>query len=200
MDVGSLISGSCPFCKSSLYIWKFLVQVLLKSLLLISRSVISDSLRPCGLQHTRLPCHSSSPIVCSNSCPSSQWCHPTISSSVVPFSSCLQSFPESWSFLMSWLFTSGDQIIAASVSASVLPVDLQCWFCLGFTNLISWRSKGISRVFSNITVWKHQFFSVQLSLWFNSHIHTWLLDVWMYQLLLLLLLSCFSHIWLCATP
>ena len=104
----------------------------------------------------------------------SRWCHPTISSSVVPFSSCLQSFPASGSFPMSWLFTSGGQSIGAS--ASVLPMNIQGWFPLGLTGLISLLSKGCSRVFSNTTVWKHQFFSSQSSLGSNSHIHTWLLE------------------------
>ena len=114
--------------------------------------------------------------VCSNSCPSSQWCHPTISSSVIPFSSCLQSFPTSGSFLMSWLFASGGQSIGAPTSASVLPMNIQDWFPLGLTGLISLQTKGLSRDFSTTTVQKHQFFSVQPSLWSNSHIHTWLLE------------------------
>ena len=133
--------------------------------------VVSDSLRPHGLQHARLPCPSPSPGTCSNSCPLSWCCHPTISSSVVPFS-CLQSFPASGSFLLSWLFTSGGQSIGASVSASVLLTNIKDWFPLGLTALIL-QSKGLSRVFSNITVQKHQFFSAQPSLWYNSHIHTW---------------------------
>ena len=112
---------------------------------------------------------------CSNSCPLSQWSLPTISSSVVPFSSCLQCFPASGSFLMSWLFVSGGQIIGASASASVLPVNIQDWFPLGWTGLISLQSKELSRVFYNTTVQKHQFFNVQPSLWSDSHIHTWLL-------------------------
>ena len=128
---------------------------------------------PHGLQHARLPCPSPSPRVCSDSCPLRRWCHPTISSPVVPFSSHLQSFPASGSFLMSQLFTSGGQSIRAS--ASVLPMNIQDWFPLGFTGFISLLSKGLSRVFSSITVQKHQFFSAQPSLWFNSHIYTWLL-------------------------
>ena len=108
--------------------------------------------------------------------PMSQWCHPTISSSVVTFSSCLQSFPTSGSFPMSQFFTSGGQIIGLSVSASVFPpVSIQDWFPLGWASLISLQSKGLSRVFSNTTAQKHQFFSIQPSLWSNSHIHTWLL-------------------------
>ena len=127
------------------------------------------------LQHTRLPCPSTTPGDCSNSCPLSWWCHPTISSSVIPFSSRLQSFPASESFPMSQFFSSVGQSIRVSASASVLPINIQDWFPLGLTGLISLQSKGLSRVFSNTTVQKHQFFSAQLSLWFNSHIHTWLL-------------------------
>ena len=141
-------------------------------LLLFSCSVLSDSLRPSGLQHTRLPCPSPSPGACSNSRPLSWWCHPTSSSSVVPFSSCLQSFPESESFPMSWLFTLGGQSAGASASASVPSMNIQDWFPLGLTGLISLQSKGLSRVFSNTTVWKHQFLGAQSSLWSNSHIHT----------------------------
>ena len=114
---------------------------------------------------------------CSNSCPSSWWCHLTISSSVVPFSSRLQSFPASGSFPMSHFFPSCGQSIGVSASASVLPMRIQDYsgFPLGLTDLISLQSKGLSRVFSNTTVQKHQFFSAQPSLWSNSHIHTWLL-------------------------
>ena len=114
------------------------------------------------------------PRICSNLCPLSRWCHPIISSSVVPFSSGLQSFPTSTSFLMSQLFTSGGQ--SFGTSALVLLLNIQGWFPLGLTGLISLQSKGLSRVFSNTTVQKHQFFSTQLSLWSNSHIHTWLLE------------------------
>ena len=121
-----------------------------------SHSVVSDSLRPHGMQHSRPPCPSPTPGVYSDSCPSSRWCHPTISSSVVPFSSCLQSFPASGSFLMSQFFTSGGQRIGVSSSASVLPMNIQGWFLLGWTSLISLWSKGLSRVFSNTTVQKHQ--------------------------------------------
>ena len=124
-------------------------------LVLFSHSVVSNSSWPHGLQHARLPCSSPSPGACSNSCHSSQWCHPTISSSVAPFSCCLQSFPASGSFLMSQLFTSGDQSIG--VSTSVLPKNIQAWFPLGWTGLISLQSKGLSKVFSNTTVQKHQF-------------------------------------------
>ena len=125
-------------------------------------SVVSVSLRPCGLQHSRPPCPSPTPGAYSDSCPSCQWCHPTISSSVVPFSSCLQSFPASGSFPMSQFFASGGQSIGVSAS-SVLPMNIQDRFSLGWTGWISLQSKGLSRVFSNTTVQKHQFFSTQLS-------------------------------------
>ena len=141
-----------------------------------SCSVVSDSLPPHGLQHARLPCPSPSPRVCPNSYPLSQWCHPTISSSFVPFSSCLRSFPASGSFQMSQLFTSGGQSIEVSASTPVLPMNIQDWFPLGLTAWISLQSKGLSRVFSNTTVQKHQFFGAQPSIWSNSHIHTWLLE------------------------
>ena len=140
-----------------------------------SLSVVSDSLQPHGLQHARLPCASPNPGACSNLCSLSQWWHPTISSSVIPFSSCLQSFPASGSFPMSQFFISGCQRIGVSASASVLPMNIQDWFPLGWTGWISLQSKGLSRVFSNTTVQKHQFFGIQLSLQSNSHIHTWLL-------------------------
>ena len=153
-----------------------MLTLMILMLLLFSRSVMSNSLRPYGLQHTRLPYPSPSPRACSNSCPSSQRCHPIISSSVVPFSSCLQSFLASGSFPMSWLFPSGGESIGASVSASVLPVSIQDWFPLGLTGLISLQSKGFSRVFFNTTVQKHWFFGAQPSLWSNYHIHTWLLE------------------------
>ena len=126
------------------------------------RSVMYDSLWPHGLKHARLPCPSPSPKICSNSNPLSQWCHPTISSSVVPFSSCPQSFPASGSFPVSQLFASGGQSVGVSVSASVLPVNIQGWFPLGLTGLISLQSKELSRVFSNPTVQKHQFFGTRL--------------------------------------
>ena len=145
-------------------------------LLFFSRSVLSDSWGPHGLQHARLPCPSPSPGACSNSCPLSQWCHPTISSSVIPFFSCLQSFPASGSFPMSWLFVPTGQNIGVSASASVLPMNIQDWSPLGWTGWISLQSKGLSGVFYNTTVQKHQFFGTQLSLWSTSHIHTWLLE------------------------
>ena len=129
-----------------------------------SHRVISDSWQPHGLQHARPPCPSPTPGAYSNLCPLSQWCHPTISSSVVPFSSCLQSFPASGSFPMSQLFTSDGQSIGVSASASVLPMNIQDWFPFGWTGWVSLQSKGLSRVFSNTTVQKHQFFGAQLSL------------------------------------
>ena len=138
------------------------------------RAVLSDSLWPYVLQYTRLPCLSPTPEACSNSYPSSWWCHPTISSSVIPFSSHLQYFPALGCLLMSEILLSGGQSIAAS--ASVLPMNIQDLFPLGLTGLISLQFKGLSRVFTNTTVKKHQFFSAQLSFWSNSHIHTWLLE------------------------
>ena len=123
-----------------------------------------ESLWPHGQQHTRLPCPSPTPTpgACSDSCPLSQWCHPIISSSVIFFSSCLQSFPASGSFQISWFFESGGPNIGVSASASILPMNIQDWLPLGLTGLISLQSKELSRVFSNATVQKHQFFSVQL--------------------------------------
>ena len=135
-----------------------------------SCSVVSDSLLPHGLQHARFPCPSPTLGVYSNSCLLHWWCHPNISPSVVPFSSHLQSFPASGSFPISWFFPSGGQSIGVSASASVLPMNIQNWFPLGWTGWISLLSKGLSRVFSNTTVQKHQFFSAQLSLQSNSHI------------------------------
>ena len=141
-----------------------------------SRSVVSDSLWPCESQHARPPCPSQTPGVYSNPCPSSQWCHPAISSSVIPFSSCSQSLPASGSFPMRQLFAWGGQSTGVSASASVFPMTIQGWFSLGLTGWISFQSKGLLRVFSNITVQKHQFFSSQLSSQSNSHIHTWPLE------------------------
>ena len=143
-----------------------------------SCSVMSNSLWSYGLQHARLLCPSPTLRVCSNSCPSSQWCHPTISSSVISFSSYLQSFPASASFPMSQFFTSGGQSIGVSASASVLLTNIQDWFPLGWTGWISLQSKGLSGVFTNTAVQKHQFFISQLSLESNSPIHTWLLEKW----------------------
>ena len=141
-----------------------------------SRSVVSDSLRPHESQHTRPPCPSPSPRVHSNSHALSRWCHPAISSSVVPFSSCPQSLPTSEFFPMSQLFTWGGQSTGVSALASFLPKKSQGWSPLEWTGWISLQSKGLSRVFSNTTVQKHQFFSAQLSSQSNSHIHTWLLE------------------------
>ena len=129
----------------------------------------SNSLQLHEPQHARLPCPSPTPTACSNSCPSSRWCHPTISAPVITFSSHLQSYPASWSFPMNWLFASGGR---TSPSASVLPMNIQSWFPLGLASLVSLLSKGFSRVLSNTAVWKHQFFSAQPSLWSNSHICT----------------------------
>ena len=143
-------------------------------LLLFSCSIVSNSLRPHESQHARPPCPSPTPGAYQNSCPLSRWCHPTISSSVVPSSSCLQYFPASGSFQMSQFFTSGDQSIRVSASTSVLPMNTQGWFPLGWTGWISLQSKGPSRVFSNTTVQRHQFFGAQLSSQSNSHIYTWL--------------------------
>ena len=141
---------------------------------LFSCSVTSDSLQPHGLQNARPPCPSQTLGACLNSCPLSQWYHTTISSSVVPFSSQLQSFPASGSFPMSQFFTSGSQSFVVSASASVLQMNIQDWFPLGWTGWISLQSKGLSRVFSNTTVQTHQFFGAQLSLWPKSPIH----DYW----------------------
>ena len=141
-----------------------------------SRSVMSDSLWPHEPKHARPPCPSPTPWVYPNSHPSSRWCHPAISSSVIPFSSCTQSHPASGSFQMSQLFASGGQSIRVSASASVLPMNTQDWSPLGWTGWISLQSKGLSRVFSNTTVQKHQFFGAQLSSQSNSHIRTWPLE------------------------
>ena len=129
-----------------------------------SCSVVSDSLRPRVLQHPRIPCPSPAPWAYSNSCPPSQWCHPIISSSAIHFSSCFQSFPESDSFPKSQFFRSGGQSIGVSALASILPMNIQDWFPLGWTSLNFLQSKGLSRVFPNTTVQKHQLFGIQLSL------------------------------------
>ena len=139
-------------------------------------SVMSDSLWPHELQHARPPCPSPTPGVHPNPCSLSQWCHPPISSSVTPFSSCPQSFPASGSFQMSQLLASGGQSLGVSASKSVLPMNTQDWSPLGWTGWISLQSKGLSRVFSNTTVQKHPFFGSQLSSQSNSHIHTWPLE------------------------
>ena len=161
--------------------WRMCIRNL--TVLQFSQSVMSDSLQPHESQHARPPCPSQTSGVCSNSCPLSQWCHPAISSSVVPFSSCPQSLPASGSFPVSQLFTWGGQNIGVSGSTSVLPVNTQDWSPLAWTgwslqSMHPWslQSKGLSRAFSNTTVQKHQFFSAQLSSQSNSHIHTWPLE------------------------
>ena len=142
----------------------------------VQSSVVSNSLRPHELQHARPPCPSPTPGVHIDSCPSSRWCHPAISSSVVPFSSCPQSLPASKSFPTSQVLAWGGQSIGVSASASVLQMNTQDWSPLGWISWISLHSKGLSRVFSNTTVQKHQFFSAQPSSQSNSHIHTWPLE------------------------
>ena len=157
-----------PFRLSTLccLLWDIFLKLgfLQFSLPQFSCSVMSDSLRPHGLQHARIPCPSPIPRACSNTCPLSRWCHPTISSSVIPFSSSLQPSPASGSFPMSQFFASPGQSIGVSASTSVLPMNIQDWFPLGLTGWISLQSKGLSGVFSNTTVIKHQFFRTQLSL------------------------------------
>ena len=152
---------------------------MVKACLLVHQSVSSTTQTyptPCNpMDCSRLPCPSPTPGACSNSCPLSRWCNPTISSSII-FSSCLQSFPASGSFPMSQFFASGGQSIGVSALASVLPMNNQGWFPLGLTGLFSLQFKGLSRIFSNTTVWNHQFFGTQLSLWSSSHIHIWLLE------------------------
>ena len=134
---------------------------------------MTDSLKPHELQLARLPCPSPSPGVSSDSCQLSRWCHPTISLSVVPFSSCPQSLPASRSLPMSWLLASGGQNIGASTSTSVFSMNIQGWFPLGLTGWTSLQSRELSRVFSSTTVQKHQFLGAQSSLWPNCHICTW---------------------------
>ena len=150
----------------TLIMWQLqrLITQYFHSSLQFSSSVVSDSLQPHELKHARPPCPSPTPGVHQNPCPLTWWCHPTISSSVAPFSTCPQSFPASGSFQMSQFFTSDGQSIGVSASASVLPVNIQDWFSSGWTGWISLQSKGLSRVFSNTTVQKHQFFGAQLSL------------------------------------
>ena len=153
--------------------WKIATLYVYIQSVQFSFSVVPDSLQSHELQHTRPPCPSPTPGVHSNSCPLSQWCHPAISSSIVPFSSCPRSLPASESFPMSQLFASGGQSIGVSALASVLPTNTQDWSPLGWTVWTSLQSKGLSRVFSNTTVQKHQFFGTQLSSQSKSHIHTW---------------------------
>ena len=153
-----------PQIKPGLLKWvhKWIIHIL--GSVQFSRFVVSDSLPPHVLQYARPPCPSPTPRVHPNPCPLSRWCHPTISSSAVPFSSCPQSFPASGSFQMSQFFASSGQSFGVSASPSVLPMNIQDWSLLGWTDWISLQSKGLSRVFSNTTVQKHQFFSTQLSL------------------------------------
>ena len=162
--MGYLSICLCCLWFLSLMTYNFLCTVLLFPSVQFSRSVVSDSPQPHEPQHAGPPCPSPAPGGHSDSHPPSQWCHPTISSSVVPFSSCPQSFPTSGSFQMSHFFTSGGQRIGVSASASVLPMNVQDWFPLGLAGWISLQSKGLSRVFSNTTVQKHQFFGARLSL------------------------------------
>ena len=156
--------------------FSFFFFLLFFSSVQFSRSVVSNSLRPHESQHARPPCPSRTPGVHSHSHPSSRWCHPAISSSVIPFSSCPQSLPASESFPMSQLCAWGGQSTRVSALASFLPKKSQGWSSLEWTGWISLKSKGLSRVFSNTTVQKHQFFGAQLSSQSNSHIHTWLLE------------------------
>ena len=159
------------------HIWVWITCLIFQfSSVQFSHSVESNSLRLHGLQHARFPCPSPTPRACSNSCSLSQWCHRTVFSSVVPFSSCPQSFPASGCFPVNQFFASGGQSIGVSASASVLLMNAHDWFLLGWTGSISLQSKGLSRVFSNTTFQKHQFFGTQLSLQSNSHSHTWLLE------------------------
>ena len=159
----------------SAYFWD---SVMLLCILVVqfSCSVVSNSLQPHELQHARPSCPSPTPRAYSNSCILCWWCSPTISSSLVPFTSCLQSFAASGSLRMNQLFTSGVQNIGVSASASLFPMNIQNWFPIAWTGWISLLSKGLSRVFSSTIVQKHQFFSTQFSLWSNFHIHTWLLE------------------------
>ena len=159
-----------------IHIYVYTQYICSKSKWLHGCCLVAQSCPPlCDPVDCSMPASLPSPRVCSNSCPSCQWCHPTILSSVVPFSSCLQSFPASQSFPMSQFFTSGCQSIGVSASASVLPMNIQDLFPLGSTGLISLQSRRLSGVFSNTTVRRHQFFSALPSLWPNSHILTWLL-------------------------
>ena len=167
---GKQISHEWLSSITTYYLWLSTVLLFSYSVQLLSHV----SLWPHGLQHTWPPCPSPTPRACSNSCLLSQWCHPTISSSVIPFSSCLQFFPVSRSFPVSQFFISGGQSIGVSASASVLPMNIQDLFPLGLTDLTSLQSRGLSRVFSSTTVQKHQFFDAQLSPRSNFHVHTWL--------------------------
>ena len=153
------------YCYAVMLLYCYVCSIQLYSSVQFSLAVMSNSLWPHELQHARPPCPSPTPGVHPNPCPSSRWCHPTISSSAVPFSSCHQSCPASGSFQMSQLFASGGQSIGVSASSLVLPMNTQDWSSLGWAGWISLQSKGIPRVFSNTTVQKHQFFGAQLYLW-----------------------------------
>ena len=168
----NIISNICCIIKKAREFQESIYICFIDFSVQFSHTVGSDILWPHGLQHSRSPCPSSTPGVYSNSCPLNQWCHPTISSSVIPFSSCLQSFPVSGSFPVSQFCPSGGQSIGVSASTSVLPVNIQDWSPLGWTCWISLQSKALSRIFSNTTVQKHQFFGSQLSLCSSSHIYT----------------------------
>ena len=170
-----ILKANCKVIHGFLVVWKVRSPAVQFSSVQFSRSVMCDSLRPHELQHARHPCPSPTLGVHSNSCLSHRWCHPTISSSVIPFSH-LHSLPASGSFPMSRFFASSGQSIIVSASAPVLPMNIQDWFPSGLTAWISSQSKRLSRIFSNTAVQKHQFFGTQLSLWSNSHIHTWLLE------------------------
>ena len=176
MSHSVLVLGLGASCYSPLLISHAFFTYPFLSSVQFSRSVVSDSLRPHELQHTRPPCPSPTPGVHSNSCPSSRWCYPVISSSVIPFSSCPQSLPSSESFPMSQLFAWGGQSTGVLALASFLPKKSQGWSPLEWTGWISLQSMGLSRVFSNTTAQKHQFFGAQLSSQSNSHIHTWPLE------------------------
>ena len=173
------IAQHASFTSRALYITQMSPKYSVPYIFLISNSVqfscsvVSDSLQPHESQHARPPCPSPTPRVHWDSRPSSQWCHPAISSSVIPFSSCPQSFPASESFPMSQLFAWGGQSTGVSALASFLPKNTQDWSPSEWTGWVSLQSKGLSRVFSNTTVQKHQFFGTQLSSQSNSHIHTW---------------------------
>ena len=169
-------SDMCVYICVCVYTYIFSNFIPLYHSVQFSCSVASDSLRPHELQHARPPCPSPTPRVHSDSCASSRWCHPAISSSVVPFSSCPQSLPASESFPVSQLFTWDGQSTGVSALASFLPMNTQDWSPLEWTGWMSLQSKGLSRVFSNTTVQKHQFFSTQPSSESNSHIHTWPLE------------------------
>ena len=173
LSIGERNRNTLPLCMYVRIAWWRKVYAFKSDSVQFSRSVVSDSLRPHESQHTRPPCPSPTPRVHPNSCASTQWCHPAISSSAVPFSSCPQSLPASESFPRSQLFAWGGQSIGVSASTSVLPMNTQDWSPLGWTGWISLKSKGLTRVFSSTTVQKHQLFGAQLYSQSNSHIHTY---------------------------